>query len=88
MPKNTRIGNIRTKFETIVPMFKTLASKDDAYNEFSHLFTEKQMKLLDIAVERYFDNTPGDTIGGRIGCSREYIRQCEEKALKIISENL
>ena len=85
---NTRVENIRFKFEGIVPQLKDIETKDEAYAQFSSYFTDKQLKFLDIMLERYYNNTTGTRMGEEYGCTREYIRQCEEKALQIISLNI
>ena len=83
-----RESNIKSKFLDFAPIFDELDSIEDAKDMFSPFFSSRQEKLLDIALERYFEGTPLREIGERYNCTREYIRQCETQALKIIAQNI
>jgi len=81
-----RFDNIQTKFIDEVPEFENFETINDAYAILSDCFSAKQKFLLDIALERFFDGHTLEAIGARHNWTREYVRQCENKALKIISE--
>jgi len=82
-----RIGNIRKKFLDKVPAFGDFSSKDEAYDAFKGRFKPTQQKFLDIALERFYEGSTLLSIASRFNFSREYIRQCEDKALSILEDD-
>jgi len=82
-----RLTNIKTKFLDKIPSLGRYNSRDEAYQAFHSYFRPSQTKFLDIALERYYEGRTLEAIASRFDCTREYIRQCEEKALNIIAEN-
>lgn len=80
-----RIEILKTKYQDLAPMLDKFESADKAYTYLEHFFKPRQKKMLEILVERYYHrNKTLDEIGKKRGVTREYIRQCENKAIEII----
>jgi DNA-directed RNA polymerase sigma subunit (sigma70/sigma32) len=84
-----RIEVLETKYQTLAPMLDKFESGDKAFTYLEHFFKPRQKKLLEVLIERYYyrDRTL-DQIGKKRGVSREYIRQCENKAIEILTQTM
>jgi DNA-directed RNA polymerase sigma subunit (sigma70/sigma32) len=82
-----RIEVLDNKYKDLKPMLDKFETDDRAFMYLEHFFKPRQKKLLEILVERYYhqDRTL-DEIGKKRGVTREYIRQCENKAIEILKK--
>jgi len=87
VPKRVEI--LDNKYKDLKPMLDKFETSDKAFTYLEHFFKPKQKKLLEILVERYYyrDKTL-DEIGKKRGVTREYIRQCENKAIEILTQSM
>lgn len=81
----TRIQKIENKYDLIKPVLSQHATIDDAKANLDYFFSKTQKKFLNAALERYYNHRTLQEIGDEWNVSREYVRQCEDRALKIIS---
>lgn len=84
----TRRSSLMEKYLAASPQFEFISSKEEAEHRFGYLFSSRNIKYLRFALERFFDGATLDEIGKRNGCSRQYVNECEEKALDIISHSV
>lgn len=80
-----RIEILDNKYRDLKPILDKFESDSQAFTYLEHFFKPKQKKLLEILIERYYhqDRTL-DEIGKKRGVTREYIRQCEDKAIETL----
>ena len=91
MPTTKRIQNIQTKYEPIKDVLDEFKDSSEAFIQLNHMFTTKDKILLKVIVRRYYNKITltelGKTLWSR-EVSREYVRQCEDKAIKTIHTQL
>lgn len=84
-----RIEVLESKYKELAPTLNEFGSSQRAFVCLEHFFKPKQKKLLEILIERYYQrNKTLDDIGKSRGVTREYIRQCENKAIEILKKAL
>jgi len=81
-----RLENLETKFEDLKPYLVPYEDKDTALMALSPLFKSNQIKWLEALLERIYDKVTLQAIADQWGTSREYVRQCENKAFAILKE--
>lgn len=84
-----RIQNLSTKYESISTYLQTFLDSEDAFEALKPYFKPKQQKILTVLVQRFYEHKTLDEIGKswEKPVTREYIRQCEDKAISIV-ENI
>lgn len=80
-----RLEFMEKKFEPVVPLLQKFESMDKAFEYLHPLFKTRQTKFLEIILRRFFNHETMENIAKDWGVSREYIRQCENNALKILT---
>lgn len=81
-----RLENLEEKFKELKPFFDGFSNKEQAFKLLSESFGPKQIKCLEALLERYFEQVTLQTVADSWGVSREYVRQCENKAIVILKE--
>jgi hypothetical protein len=81
-----RINTLQDKLSILSPVLSN-KTKTDAYSKFEHIFKPTQKSFLKILLDRYYDNTTLAEIGKEYNVSREYVRQCQDKAVQILFEH-
>jgi hypothetical protein len=81
-----RIQNIESKFNPILSVLSKFKNKDEAAIYLDDMFKSKQKKFLDVLLNRFYKHKTLEEIGQQYSNTREYIRQCEDKAIEIISK--
>lgn len=83
-----RLENLEKKFEELKPHLDQFSNKQQALQLLSGVFTPKQVKYLEALLERYYDHVTLQHIADMWGVSREYVRQCENKAISILKDKV
>jgi predicted DNA-binding protein YlxM (UPF0122 family) len=79
-----RIERIEEKFDEVKSMLDAFKTPKEAYDALTPLFKPKQLKFLEVAIERYFNRKTLEEIAKKRGVTREYIRQCENKSIELL----
>jgi DNA-directed RNA polymerase sigma subunit (sigma70/sigma32) len=81
-----RINALQDKLSILSPVLSN-KTKTDAYSKFEHIFNPTQKSFLKILLDRYYDHTTLAAIGKEYNVSREYVRQCQDKAVQILFDH-
>ena len=80
-----RITHLEEKYRTVEDVLKGLGSTETACSALLNtVFKPKQKHLLDIICARYYQQKTMSQIAEERNVSREYIRQCEDRGIKIL----
>lgn len=84
-----RIQNLKTKVADIRGILDQYKNSSQALVQLDSFFAPKEKKFLEVLVARYYDHKTLDGLGKELwekGVTREYVRQCEDKAIEIIKK--
>jgi hypothetical protein len=80
-----RIIRLYDKVEPIKPILSRFDGAEEAYTYLSSNLKPAHCKWLAILLERYYKHKTMDNVAKSLGVSRQYINECEKKAIGILS---
>lgn len=81
-----RIERLKDKYEPVKSLLDSYDSVDKARAGLGIWFKDKEDHLVNVLIDRYYNRKTLDEIGKKERVTREYIRQCENKAISILKE--